>query len=54
MKDLAINGRDLIAAGFAPGPKMGVVLNNLLEAVLADPTLNEKEILLAMVREYEI
>ena len=54
MKDLAINGRDLIAVGFAPGPKMGIVLNNLLEAVLSNPTLNKKRILLEMAEGYEI
>ena len=33
MKQLAISGKDLIAAGVQPGPEMGRILNRLLEAV---------------------
>lgn len=43
LKDLAINGRDLAAAGIPPGPVTGKILSELLEAVLDDPDLNEKE-----------
>ncbi len=43
LKDLAVNGGDLIAAGFAPGPEMGKTLNKLLEAVMDGKAENEKE-----------
>ena len=46
LKDLAVTGKDLIAAGMRPGKELGEVLNKLLEAVLEDPDLNERERLL--------
>lgn len=46
LKDLAVNGSDLIAAGMKPGRELGAVLRALLEEVLEDPSCNEKEILL--------
>lgn len=46
LKDLAVNGSDLIAAGMKPGKELGAVLRALLEEVLEDPSCNEKEILL--------
>ncbi len=52
LKELAINGKDLIAAGFKPGRNMGETLNRLLEVVLEDPKLNEKEVLLAKLQEW--
>jgi tRNA nucleotidyltransferase (CCA-adding enzyme) len=42
-KDLAIGGRDLIAIGMKPGPKIGETLDALLDAVLEDPGLNTSE-----------
>jgi tRNA nucleotidyltransferase (CCA-adding enzyme) len=51
--DLAVGGRDLIAAGVPPGPQMGVLLDDLLHQVIADPSLNRKEWLLAeILRRY--
>lgn len=50
LKNLAITGSDLIAAGMKPGKEMGDVLNRLLELVLEDPLLNTKE---ALLREYK-
>lgn len=47
---LAVGGSDLIAAGIAPGPACGAVLERLLDAVLRDPSRNERETLLRMVR----
>ena len=47
-KDLAVNGRDLIEAGFAPGKEMGELLRELLDAVIEEPALNTKEQLLAL------
>lgn len=49
VKDLDINGFDIMALGFK-GPQVGKVLNELLDAVITEPTLNQKDILLGMVR----
>jgi tRNA nucleotidyltransferase/poly(A) polymerase len=46
LKDLAINGADLMELGVRPGRTMGRILNEVLEAVLADPGLNTREKLL--------
>ncbi len=46
LKTLAVKGADLIAAGVKPGKEMGEILNQMLDAVLERPELNEKEILL--------
>jgi putative nucleotidyltransferase with HDIG domain len=46
IKNLAVNGRDLMAAGISAGPRMGIILQRLMEAVLEDPELNTKENLL--------
>ncbi len=46
LKDLAINGRDLMEAGMKPGKEMGEALNHLLELVLEHPEYNTREILL--------
>ena len=50
LKELNISGKDLIKAGFKPGKEMGVILNQLLEAVIEDPSLNDKETLLNMAK----
>lgn len=49
LKDLEINGKDLIALGIPPGREMGKILNGLLDAVLNDKIKNEKSALLAAV-----
>ncbi len=52
-RDLAISGHDLIKEiGLAPGPMIGRILEALLEAVLSDPAVNDREALLARAREY--
>jgi putative nucleotidyltransferase with HDIG domain len=43
---LAVKGNDLAAIGIPSGRTMGGILKELLEAVLDDPSLNEKERLL--------
>lgn len=48
LKGLAVTGSDLIVAGMKPGKEMGEVLHKLLEQVLEDPDLNEKETLLKL------
>jgi tRNA nucleotidyltransferase (CCA-adding enzyme) len=49
---LAVSGDDLIAAGIARGPEIGRVLDRLLDAVLADPALNSRDRLLALVASW--
>ena len=50
IKDLAINGNDLIALGMKPGKEMGETLKYLLDKVLENPELNEKETLIELVK----
>ena len=50
LADLAVTGRDLMAAGVAPGPGLGIILHRLLEAVVEDPAENDRERLLARAR----
>ena len=47
IKNLAVNGRDLIQAGITPGPQLGLALQQLLEIVLEDPEKNTREYLLS-------
>jgi len=49
LKDLAVKGDELIAAGVRPGPDVGEVLKRLLGEVLDDPDKNTKEYLLSRV-----
>jgi putative nucleotidyltransferase with HDIG domain len=46
LKDLAVSGKDLIAMGVPAGKRLGLILNELFEAVVEDPGLNTKEKLL--------
>jgi putative nucleotidyltransferase with HDIG domain len=46
LKDLAVAGADLMAIGVKPGPRMGIILGELLETVLDDPAQNTREQLL--------
>ena len=48
---LVINGRDLIEIGYNQGKEIGEVLDYLMELVLDDEELNEKETLLNIARE---
>lgn len=50
LEDLAVDGSDLIAAGFEEGPRIGEALHQLLEAVVDDPSLNTRDALLARVQ----
>ena len=52
MKDLAVNGRDLMAEGIPAGKHLGIVLNELFETVLDDPAMNTKEKLLIVAKNY--
>jgi len=50
LKDLAINGKDLVALGIKRGPVMGELLRTALEQVLEDPQRNTKECLLSYIK----
>ena len=52
LKDLAVTGSDLIALGMKPGRKLGEALQGLLELVMEDPELNQKEKLLQEAEKY--
>ncbi|HWC73825.1 MAG TPA: CCA tRNA nucleotidyltransferase [Gemmatimonadales bacterium] len=49
LKDLAVKGDDLIAAGVRPGPDVGEALARMLDEVLEDPSRNTREYLLSRV-----
>ena len=49
--DLAIDGKDLIELGMKPGRTMGEMLHYLLECVMDEPSLNNKDILTNLVRK---
>lgn len=55
LRDLAVSGTDLLEAGIPRGPVTGIVLRELLSAVMDDPGMNDKTRLLdiarALVRE---
>ena len=49
LNQLAIGGRELLAAGFPPGPSLGGILRRLLEAVIDGEVENSPEALLAFL-----
>jgi tRNA nucleotidyltransferase/poly(A) polymerase len=49
--DLNITGEDLMEIGIKKGPKMGIILNELLDIVVEDPLLNTKEKLKEKAKE---
>lgn len=51
IKDLAVNGYDLMEIGIPSGPALGKTLGRLLELVLDDPSMNDKEKLLAALKD---
>jgi tRNA nucleotidyltransferase (CCA-adding enzyme) len=50
LKDLAVDGNDLIELGMKPGPEIGRVLHDLLHDVVEDPSRNTKDELLRRAR----
>ncbi len=46
LKELAVNGQDLIKAGIRPGKTIGEMLNRMLAFVLEHPEANHKDILM--------
>ncbi|MBE6349644.1 MAG: CCA tRNA nucleotidyltransferase [Spirochaetaceae bacterium] len=51
LKDLHINGNDLIQNGIPSGKKIGVILNTLFEEVTNDPTKNSRDYLMKKALE---
>ncbi len=50
--DLALNGHDIMEiTGLKPSPKIGEILNLLMDSVLEDPELNTKEQLTKIIEE---
>ena len=50
--DLAIDGHDVQALGVPPGPIIREILKALLDRVLEDPSLNTRDTLLQLAREF--
>lgn len=51
LKDLAVNGRDLMEIGYTAGKELGKALERLLEAVMDGVCPNEREALLELAKE---
>jgi tRNA nucleotidyltransferase (CCA-adding enzyme) len=51
VKQLAVNGHDLIELGIEPSKRMGEILNELLQMVMEHPEANNKEHLLEIVKK---
>jgi len=49
LKDLAVNGKDLIELGYNEGKELGKILKKLLEIIIDRPGLNKKKILLKLL-----
>jgi len=51
LKDLAINGKDLIDLGYQEGKVIGEILKELLNMVIDKPEFNKREILLELAKK---
>lgn len=54
IKDLDVNGSDLINAGYKEGRQLGAVLQRLLDCVIANEAENNKKALLRLAKEWII
>lgn len=50
LKEMRINGKDLIQLGLKPGRELGEILNRLLSVVLEEPEKNNADTLLAIAK----
>lgn len=51
---LAVNGKDLIRIGYRPGREIGDTLKRLIDEVIINPSLNNRDYLLKAAKEYRI
>ena len=51
VRELAVDGKDLLELGVKQGKQIGEILNDLLETVLEEPEKNTKEALILKARE---
>lgn len=52
IKELKVTGKDvMMTLGIKPGPEVGRVLNQLLDVVITDPSMNEKKKLVDLMKE---
>lgn len=51
LKTLAVTGKDLIKEGIEPGPELGTILASMLSEVLDDPSKNNREYLLSLIKK---
>ena len=54
IKDLAVNGYDLMQLGIKEGVIIGKTLQHLLDAVIDNPENNQRDILLNLAKEFSI
>ena len=50
---LAVNGKDLIRLGYRPGREIGDALKRLIDEVIINPNLNNREYLMKLAKEYK-
>lgn len=53
LKNLNVNGKDLMENGIPAGKKLGEILNRLLDCVIEDPSLNSREKLLEIAKNID-
>ena len=51
LKDLAVNGNDIIQLVYPQGPQIGKILNGLLDAVITEKVENKKDALINYMKE---
>ena len=51
LKDLAVNGKDLMSVGYKAGKELGATLQGLLDCVIGEEVNNNKEELLKLAKE---
>lgn len=51
VRDLAVNGHDLASLGFV-GPEIGQAQKRLLDAVIDNPDLNDRDVLMEMAKQW--
>ena len=53
LKDLAVNGRDMMELGIAEGKQIGLTLSKLMDMVIDEEIENERDALLEKARELQ-